>query len=125
MPRAASRKKPTTTRSTEQESDAAPSSRRISGMLRPSRERIIQLAAELVDALARTKAVTLLKERDVVRHAVAQALAEELKREEERELLARKRIAAMRGAPRPETPEWEELFRRIVEEELLREGLDS
>lgn len=94
-------------------------------MLRPSRERILQLAGDLVDALARTRAVTLLKDRDVVRHAVAQALAEELKREEEREDVARKRIAAMRRGPRPNTPEWDELFSKIVEEELLREGLDS
>lgn len=124
MARTASRKS-TTTQSTEEDRRQGSTRRRISGMLRPSRERILQLAGELVDALARTKAVTLLKDRDVVRHAVAQALAEELKREEERETVARKRIAAMRGAPRPDTPEWEALFRKIVEEELLREGLDS
>jgi hypothetical protein len=31
----------------------------------------------------------------------------------------------MRGAPRQDTKEWEELFRKFVEEEYLREGLDS
>ena len=123
MARTASRKP--TTRSTDEDRRRGSTRRRVSGMLRPSRERIVQLAGELVDALARTKAVTLLKDREVVRHAVAQALAEELKREEERETVARKRIAEMRGAPRADTPEWEALFRKIVEEELLREGLDS
>lgn len=94
-------------------------------MAPPPRDRIHELARELVDALARTGAVTLLKEREVVRQAVAQALAEELKREEEREEIARRRIAAIRGAPKPNTKEWEAMFRRFVEEELLREGLDS
>ncbi|HYH06696.1 MAG TPA: DUF507 family protein [Thermoanaerobaculia bacterium] len=94
-------------------------------MVRPSRDRLALLARELVDALARSRAVVLLKDRDVVRQAVAQLLAEELKREEEREETARKRISAMRGAPKANTKEWEELFRKFVEEELLREGLDS
>jgi hypothetical protein len=94
-------------------------------MVRPSRERINHLARELVDALARSRAVVLLKDREVVRQAVAQALADELRREEERAEIARKRIAAMRHAPRPNTKEWEQLFHKFVEEELLREGLDS
>jgi hypothetical protein len=89
------------------------------------RDRLEQLARDLVDALARSGAVVLLKDREVVRQAVAQALAEELRREEEREDAARKRIAALSGAPKANTKEWEMLFRRFVEEELLREGLDS
>ncbi len=94
-------------------------------MVRPTRDRISQLARDLVDALSRTGAVVLLKDREVVRQAVSQALAEELKREEEREETARRRIAALRGAPKPNTKEWDTLFHRFVEEELLREGLDS
>lgn len=94
-------------------------------MVRPSRDRLALLARELVDALARSRAVVLLKDREVVRQAVAQLLAEELRREEEREDAARKRIASMRGAPKANTKEWEELFRKFVEEELLREGLDT
>ncbi|MDQ3281278.1 MAG: DUF507 family protein [Acidobacteriota bacterium] len=92
--------------------------------MRPSRERLERLARELVDALARSKSVVLLKDREQVRQAVAQALAEELRREESREETARQRIAAMRG-PRPDTKEWEELFVRFIEEEAVREGLDS
>ncbi|HUR83695.1 MAG TPA: DUF507 family protein [Thermoanaerobaculia bacterium] len=94
-------------------------------MVRPSRDRLAALARQLVDALARSRAVVLLKEREAVRQAVAQALADELRREEEREESARKRIAALRPAPKPRTREWEELFQKFVEEEYLREGLDS
>ncbi len=49
-----------------------------------SRERINQLARELLDAMTRTKSVALLKDRDVVRQSIAHALADELKREEAR-----------------------------------------
>ena len=94
-------------------------------MIRPSREGLEQLASDLVDALARSRAVVLLKERDAVRHAVGQALTEELRREEECRESARRRITSTKGAPRPNTKEWEELFRQYVEEEYLREGLDS
>jgi hypothetical protein len=93
--------------------------------MRPSRDRLNQLAKELVDALGRSRAVILLKDREVVRQAVAQALTEELRREEDREERARRRIAALRGAPKTGTPEWEDLLRRFVEEEYLREGLDT
>lgn len=92
--------------------------------MRPSRERIEHLARELVDALARSRAVLLLKDREAVRQAVAQALTEELRREELREENARKRIASMKG-PRPRTKEWDELFLKFIEEEAMRDGLDS
>lgn len=94
-------------------------------MVRPSRDRLNQLGRDLVDALARSRAVVLLKDREAVELAVSQALADELRREEERESIARKRINAMQRAPRPNTREWEELFRKFVEEEYLREGLDN
>jgi hypothetical protein len=94
-------------------------------MVRPSRDRLNLLAREIVDALGRSRAVILLKDRESVKQAIGQALADELRREEEREESARKRIAAMRGAPKQGTREWEELFRKLVEEEYLREGSDT
>ncbi|HEX8173236.1 MAG TPA: DUF507 family protein [Thermoanaerobaculia bacterium] len=93
--------------------------------VRPSRERLNQLARELLDALVRSRALVLLKDREAVRQALATALADELRREEEREESARRRISGMRNAPRRGTPEWQELMRKLVEEEYLREGLDT
>ena len=122
--KAAAKKEPTKNRSTKA-ATIAPQAVESAAMVRPSRERLSLLARELVDALARSKAVVLLKDREVVRQAVAQALAEELRREEDCQENARRRIAAMRGAPRPKTREYEELFRQLMEEEYLREGLDS
>ncbi len=94
-------------------------------MFRPSRDRLNQLARELLDALARSHSLILLKDREVVRQAMAHALADELRREEERQESARRRIASMRNGPKNGTAEYEELFHRFVEEEYLREGLDS
>jgi hypothetical protein len=94
-------------------------------MVRPSRDRLNELAREIVRAVSRSRAVILLKDPDAVRQAVAQALTDELSRQEVREETATKRIAAMKRAPKPHTPEWEALFRKFVDEEYLREGLDS
>jgi hypothetical protein len=94
-------------------------------MVRPSRDRLNLLARELLESLARSKAVVFLKDREVVRQAIAHALTDELRREEEREESARKRIAALHPRPKTGSHEWEELFQRFVEEEYLREGLDT
>jgi hypothetical protein len=90
-----------------------------------SRERVNQLARELLDAMTRTKSVALLKDREVVRQSIAHALADELKREEEREENVRRRLASMRKGPQPGSREYEQLFHKLMEEEYLREGLDT
>ena len=123
--KAAAKKEATKSRSTKTAAPGPLVAVESTVMVRPSRERLSHLARELVDALARSRAVVLLKDREVVRQAVAQALAEELRREEDCQENARRRIASMRGAPRPKTREYEELFRQLMEEEYLREGLDS
>jgi hypothetical protein len=94
-------------------------------MVRPSRDRLNNLARELLDALVRSKAVVFLKDREVVKQAIAHALTDELRREDEREETAKRRIDVIRPRVRPGTPEWDELFQRFVEEEYLREGLDG
>ena len=90
-----------------------------------SRERIEKLARELLDAMTRSRAATVLKDREAVRQAIAHALSDELKREEEREENVRRKIAAVRKPPARGTREWEQLFHSLMEEEYLREGLDA
>jgi hypothetical protein len=94
-------------------------------MVRLSRERIVQLSRDLLDALVRDNTVVLLKDRDAVRQAIAAALAEEFKREEEREQLVRRRIATTPGAPSDGSREYDALYRKLLEEEYVRESLDS
>lgn len=93
-------------------------------MVRPSRERIQQLARELLDALARSGAVTFLKDRDAVLQAIVHAVTDELRREEERDEAARRRIGMLRNPPAQGTPVYEELLLKLIEEEYLREGLE-
>lgn len=90
-----------------------------------SRERVNRLARELLDALLRGKTVTLLKDREVVRQAIAHALGDELKREEEREEIVNRRLASIKKGPPAGTREWDQLFRKFMEEEYVREGLES
>jgi hypothetical protein len=94
-------------------------------MHKMSRERVNQLARELLDSMTRTHSVILLKDREVVRQSIAHALADEFKREEEREENVRKRLSSMRKGPATGSREWEQLFRKLMEEEYLREGLDT
>jgi hypothetical protein len=94
-------------------------------MVQPSRERLLRLAREIVSLFARSRTVVLLKSREAVEEAVCLALSEELQRQGEREENAHRRISRLRGAPKPETREWHELFRRLIEEEILRESLDG
>jgi hypothetical protein len=96
-----------------------------SGMHKISRERVTQLARDLLESMTRTRSVTLLKEREVVRQSIAHALADELKREEEREENVKRRIAAMKKPPALHSREYEMLFHQLMEEEYLREGLDT
>ena len=91
-------------------------------MVKLSRERVERLARELVDAMSRSRAVMFLKDRDAVRQAIAHALADELRREDEREETVRKRIAAKRKIPPRNSPEWEQLFRTLMNEEYVRDS---
>ncbi len=87
-----------------------------------SRERVEKVARDLVEAMSRSRSVKFLKDRDSVRQAIAHALTEELRREEEREESVRKRIASMRKAPQAGSVEWETLFVSLMREEYLRDG---
>jgi len=91
-------------------------------MVKLSRDRVERLARELVDAMSRSRAVMFLKDRDAVRQAIAHALADELRREDEREENVRKRMAAIRKAPPRGSAEWEELFLTMMNEEYARDS---
>ena len=91
-------------------------------MVKLSRERVEKLARDLVDAMSRSRAVILLKDREATRQAIAHALADEMRREEEREETVRKRIASMRKPPKSGSAEWEQLFRSLMNEEYVRDS---
>lgn len=90
-------------------------------MRKLSRERASQLAREILDAILRASSVRLLKERDTVLQSIGHAVAEELEREIVRERAVLVRIGTGRRAPKPGTPEYDELFRTLLEEEYVRD----
>jgi hypothetical protein len=94
-------------------------------MVKMTRERVEKLAHDLVEVMVRSRAVIFHKERDGIRQAVAHALAEEFRREEEREENVRRRLASMKKLPPRASQQWQELFRKMMEEEYVREGLDT
>lgn len=94
-------------------------------MVKMSRERVEKLARDLVSMLARSRSVTFHKEIDSVQQVVAHSLAEEFRREEEREENVRKRLSSMKKTPARKSPQYEALFHKMMEEEYVREGLDS
>ena len=94
-------------------------------MRRFSREHVNQLARDLLSAMSRIESVVLLKDRDAVLQAIAGSLADELRREEEREENVRRRMALIDKPPVRGTREYEDVFTRFLEEEYLREGLDT
>ena len=91
-------------------------------MVKISRERVERMAREILETMTASRAVVFLKSRDAVQQAIAQALIEELQREEDREEAVRRRIAGMRKPPARKSIEWEHLFHKLMEEEYLREG---
>jgi len=93
-------------------------------MLKMSRERINQVARDLLDILTRAQSVVLLKDREAVRQAIAHALDDELRREQEREDNVRRKLATIKKPPAPGSAEYEQLFRKLLEEEHVREGLE-
>jgi hypothetical protein len=92
-------------------------------MTKCSRERVNHLARLILEEMTRTRAIVLLKDREVVRQALVHGLSDELKREEEREERVRLRLSSMRNSPAPQSREYEALFQQMMEEEYHREGL--
>ena len=87
-----------------------------------TRGRVEKVARDLVEAMSRSRTVVFLKDRESVRQTIARELDDELRREEEREEAVRRRISAMRKAPRPGSAEWDQLFHSLMNEEYLRDS---
>lgn len=94
-------------------------------MLKPSRERVSQIARIVVEEMDRNRTVRLLKDREAIRQSIVHALVDELKQEDERHAHVRSRIAAMPDAPAQGSKEWAALFRKMLEEEYERAGFDA
>lgn len=95
-------------------------------MLKMSRDRITHLTRLLLEEMQTSTAVKFLKDREAVRQAMLHALTDELKRDEELQTNVRIKIAALKEKERPVegTREWDALFKRLLDDEYEREGLE-
>lgn len=94
-------------------------------MLKPSRERIAQIARLIVDDMDRSEHVKLLKDREAIRQSVIHALVDELRQDDDRQTHVLARLAAMDGTPPRGSREYDALFRKMLDEEYERTGFDS
>jgi hypothetical protein len=93
--------------------------------LKMSRERVQHLARLLVDLMDRSSSVRLLKDRELVRQSVIHALLEEIKQDEERHAHVRQKLLATLSAPAPGSREWDQAFRKLLDEEYDKQGFDA
>lgn len=93
-------------------------------MNRVTRERVTQLARVLLDELQRQSSVQLLRDRETVCQAIAHALFDELRRDDDRQIAVIAKIAALPDAPLPGSKNWGQMYRKMLDEEYEKEGFD-
>jgi hypothetical protein len=82
-----------------------------------SHEKIVHLSHVLVRAIGSLDSAELTEDANDVRNRILQVLREELQRDEQVEMRARRRISSQRRVIPEGSPEWEVLFRKYYEEE--------
>lgn len=87
-----------------------------------SHEKTVHMSHVLVDALQKAPDVTLNALPNDVRNRLLAVLREDLRKDEEIEARARRKISSQKRTIPEGSPEWEILFRKYYEEELSRLG---
>ncbi|MFB3916704.1 MAG: DUF507 family protein [Terriglobales bacterium] len=90
---------------------------------RLSREKINKLAHAVADALANTKQVDFLEDRNSIRLEVKRILEELLKEEAKIDAAARQKIESQRRTILEGTQEWDILYRKYYSEEVKKLGI--
>ncbi|MFQ5720680.1 MAG: DUF507 family protein [Acidobacteriota bacterium] len=86
-------------------------------------EKTVHLSHVLLAALQGAEDVVIEGVPNTVRNRLLMVLREELRRDEEIEERARRKISAQKRTIPDGSPEWEILFRKYYEEELVRLGV--
>ena len=86
-------------------------------MLKLSKDRIQQLARQIVDEMSAHQNVRLLKDAEQVRQSVIQAFSEELRQDEERQARVLDRLAQSEERPSFGSGEWDSIYLRLLQEE--------
>lgn len=94
-------------------------------MYKLSRERVSQLARLITDGLHAQSSNRFLKDQEIVRQAILHALVDEVKHDEEHRSNVREKILGMKRPPAPSSKEWDQLFRKLLDEEYEKEVFDE
>lgn len=86
--------------------------------MRLSREKINHLSHLIADKLASLDEIEFIEDRNTIRLAVVEILTKWLRKEEEIDREARRKIESQKRMIPEGTSEWEILFRKYYEEEL-------
>lgn len=87
-----------------------------------SHEKMVHLSHVLIAALQDADAVDVVAEPNDIRNRMLSVLRDELRRDEDIEARARRKISTQKRNIPEGGPEWEILFRKYYEEELVRLG---
>ena len=87
-----------------------------------SHEKMVHLSHVMVEALQAAADIEIYGAPNDVRNRMLGVLREELRRDEEIEARARRKITTQKRRIPEGSPEWDILFRKYYEEELVRLG---
>ena len=88
--------------------------------MRLSREKINKLSHVITDELVKTEDIEFIKDRNTIRLEVVKILNEELKKEEELDREARKKIESQKRSVPEGSVEWEILYKKYYAEEIRK-----
>ena len=88
--------------------------------MRLSREKIVRLSHVITDELVKRDEVEFVEDRNTIRLEIVKIINEELKREEDLDRAARKKIESQKKSVPEGSLEWEILYRKYYAEEIKR-----
>jgi hypothetical protein len=88
--------------------------------MRLSREKVNKLSHVIIDELVRIEDTDFIEDRNTIRLEVVKILNEELKKEEELDKEARKKIESQKRSVPEGSLEWDILYRKYYTEEVKK-----
>ncbi|HVN80222.1 MAG TPA: DUF507 family protein [Terriglobia bacterium] len=88
--------------------------------MRLSREKIIRLSHVITDELVKRDEVVFVEDRNTIRLEIVKIINEELRREEDLDRDARKKIESQKKTVPEGSLEWDILYRKYYAEEIKR-----
>ncbi len=88
--------------------------------MRLSREKILSLSHVITDELVKRDEVVFVEDRNTIRLEIVKIINEELKREEDLDRQARKKIESQKKTVPEGSLEWDILYRKYYAEEIKR-----